>query len=453
MATRLFGLDGVRVVEVDVEADGSRTVWAQTADPQALRCPGCGVEGGRSKNVEVTAPADVGCGFAPVRVRWIKRRWLCLNADCSVASFTERIDQVPARCRITGRLRAQAAECVADFGMTVSDAAACSQMSWPTANAALEQVAARLVPQEPGPVEAVGIDETFCGEVDWEVDPQTGVYERVADRWNIGFVDITGDQGLLGQVNGRTSDDVAYWLVSRRPAWRHAVSFVAIDMCSVFKAAVRRALPKAQIAVDAFHVVQLGNRVMDTVRRRAVRKKYGRSGRRSDPENKLIGVLRANREQVDAAEVERIRALLDTDVYGRMILAGWDAKELLRQVIRLRESIAGAAPDPGRVEQAMEVFLEFCHLHRWIPEIATLAKTVKAWRKEIVCGVVSGISNAKSEGINKIIKDEQGKAGGFRNRVNQERRNRLASTRSRRRSQRVTSQRSLNAIKREHHPV
>jgi transposase len=54
----------------------------------------------------------------------------------------------------------------------------------------------------------------------------------------------------------------------------------------------------------------------------------------------------------------------------------------------------------------MDVFLAFCHSHRWITEIATLAQTVKAWCKEIVCGVVSGASNAKGEGINRIIKDE-----------------------------------------------
>ncbi|WP_248961282.1 transposase [Sphaerisporangium perillae] len=46
----------------------------------------------------------------------------------------------------------------------------------------------------------------------------------------------------------------------------------------------------------------------------------------------------------------------------------------------------------------MDAFLAFCHTHRWIPEIATLARTVKAWRKEIICGVVSGISNAKAKG-------------------------------------------------------
>jgi hypothetical protein len=51
MATWLFGLDGFVVVEVDVEADGARTVWAQTSDPAYWRCTECGESGGRVKNV------------------------------------------------------------------------------------------------------------------------------------------------------------------------------------------------------------------------------------------------------------------------------------------------------------------------------------------------------------------------------------------------------------------
>jgi transposase len=447
MATRLFGLDGFVVVEVDVEDDGSRTVWVQTCDPDAWRCPECGAGGGRVKDMLVTSPADVGFGFAPVRVRWMKRRWECLAAGCPVASFTERVAQVPARCRFTGRAREQAAACTADHGMTVTDAAAACGMSWPTAHQAFTDHVDEVLEAEPEPVAALGMDETHRGDPVWDFDPATGGFELVLDQWNIGFVDITAGQGLLGQVNGRTADDVAYWLLSHRPAWRQRIDYVAIDMCTIFKSAICRVLPKARIVVDAFHVVQLGNRALDQVRRRAVRKKYGRRGTRFDAENTLISRLRMNREQLPDAEIQHIRGMLSGDLYGRMTLAGWDAKELLRDVIRLREPICGVAPQPGQVHAAVELFLDFCHTHRWIPELATLAKTIKSWRKEIICGVLSGVSNAMSEGMNRIIKDEQGKACGFRNQDNQQRRNRIASTRSRRRAQRVTSQRSLTATR------
>ncbi|MGR6919156.1 hypothetical protein ACU635_33325 [[Actinomadura] parvosata] len=31
----------------------------------------------------------------------------------------------------------------------------------------------------------------------------------IADRWHVGFTDLTGDQGLPGQVEGRSSTVVA----------------------------------------------------------------------------------------------------------------------------------------------------------------------------------------------------------------------------------------------------
>jgi hypothetical protein len=42
MASALFGVECLRVVEVDAEADGSLTVWAVTDHPGAAVCPECG---------------------------------------------------------------------------------------------------------------------------------------------------------------------------------------------------------------------------------------------------------------------------------------------------------------------------------------------------------------------------------------------------------------------------
>ncbi len=83
---------------------------------------------------------------------------------------------------------------------------------------------------------------------------QTAKARVLADRWHVGFTDVSGGQGMLGQVEGRTGDDVAYWLATQPAAWRDRVRYVAIDMCTVFVSAVRRILPHAQLVVDHFHV-------------------------------------------------------------------------------------------------------------------------------------------------------------------------------------------------------
>ena len=113
----------------------------------------------------------------------------------------------------------------------------------------------------------------------------------LADWWHTCFFDLSGDQGLLGQVEGRTADDAAYWLAQAAPAWRDAVRVVAIDMCSIYASAVRRMLPGAQIAVDLFHVVHLAVKMTGDVRRRVIRGKYGRRGRSGDPEYGIKNLL------------------------------------------------------------------------------------------------------------------------------------------------------------------
>lgn len=75
-------------------------------------------------------------------------------------------------------------------------------------------------------------------------------------------------QGLLGQVEGRTAQAVIDWLADRDQAWRDAVQYVAIDMCTIFKSAIRRVLPQATLVVDHFHLVQLANQTLTEVRRR-----------------------------------------------------------------------------------------------------------------------------------------------------------------------------------------
>jgi transposase len=115
----------------------------------------------------------------------------------------------------------------------------------------------------------LGIHEHRRGWPSWRKDTDSGEYVQLADRWHTCFYDLDGGQGMLRQVEGRTADDTAYWLVGAPQDWRDAVQVVAIDMCTIFLSAVRRMLPHARVAVDLFHVVQLAVKTAGDVRRRA----------------------------------------------------------------------------------------------------------------------------------------------------------------------------------------
>ncbi|MFI2652542.1 transposase family protein [Micromonospora fulviviridis] len=80
-------------------------------------------------------PGDLPVGGRPVRLRWRKRRWYCPTAGCPRTSFTEQVGQVPARSRLTTRLRQAAGAAVADAGRTIVQAARDHCLSCPAGRA------------------------------------------------------------------------------------------------------------------------------------------------------------------------------------------------------------------------------------------------------------------------------------------------------------------------------
>ncbi|MCK2216782.1 transposase [Actinomadura sp. ATCC 31491] len=261
-----------------------------------------------------------------------------------------------------------------------------------------------------------GIDEIRRGAPCWEQDPTIGKYRLVADRWHVGFTDVSGGQGLLGQVEGRVSATVAAWLSARPEAWRQAITHVAIDMCQTFRCAVRAALPHAVIVVDHVHVVQLANTKLAELRRRLTWKMRDRRGRTGDPEYDHRRLLRANREDLTADQVAVLeRDLTRIGTHGRHLLAGWHAKEKLRHLLAL----ARTNPSRSQIAHRLHAFCAWCVDHPYLPELITLAETVAAWWEEIEAFLHTGITNAKSEGTNRVIKLEARCAYGFRNPVNQ----------------------------------
>ncbi len=231
--TLLFGLPGVRVTRVERRADGTRVVHVVTADEAAASCPDCGVVSRSVKEHATTSPKDIPYGRDGVVVRWHKTRWRCREDYCAKSSFTESIAEVPPRARATTRLRTAIGAAIGDAGRAVAEVADAHGVSWPTAHRAFVAHAEAQL-GEPQPVAVLGIDETRRGKPRWAQCADTGRWVRT-DPWDTGFVDLDGDQGLLGQREGRTGAAVIDWLTERSPEFRHAVAFVAIDRaCQVF---------------------------------------------------------------------------------------------------------------------------------------------------------------------------------------------------------------------------
>ena len=284
---------------------GVKIVQLVTDDPDAARCPVCRSVSTSGKDWVLTRPHDLPCGGEFAVVQWRKRRWRCRTEVCPRASFTEQVAQVPAGMRTTTRLRTALAAAVED-GRDQSEVAAAHRVSWPTVQrAVVVHGAVELV--EPEPTTVLGMDETRFGRPRWLPDGHHDgpgedgrIRWRRTDPWETGFVDITGDQALLGQVDGRTSAAVQAWLAERTVAFRAGIEVVVIDPHAGYAAAVRVALPDAAIAVDHFHLVMLANKTVTAVRQRVTRDLLDRRGRKTDPTWANRRLLLRGREHLSA---------------------------------------------------------------------------------------------------------------------------------------------------------
>lgn len=205
--TLLLDLPGLAVAEVVLEEGGGRVVHVVTADESASACPSCGVFSTSTKERRCTQPRDIPYGDKPVRLIWHKRRWRCRERLCKRVTFTECLPEVPSRARVTSRCRRIAAARVGDLCLSVAEVADEYGLSWPTVQRAVVDYAKKVL-GEPAPVTVLGIDETRRGRPRWEQDDVTKKWKLI-DRWQTGFVDIAGDQGLLGQCLGRKASDVS----------------------------------------------------------------------------------------------------------------------------------------------------------------------------------------------------------------------------------------------------
>jgi transposase len=428
-ASCLLGLEGLAVERVVLTVLGVKIVQLVTDDPEAARCPVCGSLSTSGKDWVLTRPRDLPCGGEFALVQWRKRRWRCRTEGCARQSFTEQVGQVPAGMRTTTRLRTALAVAV-ENGRDQAEVAAAHGVSWPTVQrAVVVHGAVELV--EPAPVTVLGMDETRFGRPRWLPDGEHDdgrMRWRRTDPWETGFVDITGEQALLGQVDGRTSAAVQTWLAARTPEFRAGVQVVVIDPHAGYAAAVRAALPDAAIAVDHFHLIMLANKAVTAVRQRVTRDLFDRRGRKTDPTWANRRLLLRAREHLSARALARMwNGCIDHDPTGQ-ILSAWIAKEELRALC----ATAARGGHPGEIRDQLHVFYLWC-ADAQIPELTTLAETIETWWPAIEVFLTTGLTNARTEGTNRLIKQVKRAACGFRNRENYRRRVRLHCTRRTRR--------------------
>jgi transposase len=134
--------------------------------------------------------------------------------------------------------------------------------------------------------------------------------------------------------------------------------------------------------------------------------KYGRRGRSRRPRVRHQEPAVPNLEHLSPAQFAKVTDILGSDLAGQEIAAAWIAKEKLRAALNLRARVTGSAPCERNVRDRLFAFYDWCACNDDIPELVSLARTISRWEDQILCAVLTGITNATSESLNRLAKLE-----------------------------------------------
>jgi transposase len=180
---------------------------------------------------------------------------------------------------------------------------------------------------------------------------------------------------------------------------------------------LQRALPHAVIVVDHFHLVRLANQAVTKVRQRVTRQALGRRGTSRDPAWANRRRLLRARERLTNEQFNRMwEEILTQEATGEP-LAAWIRQEELRYLL----SLARTRPARSEISNRLFAFYDWC-ARADVPEVTRVARTVEAWWPQILAFIDTGITNARTEATNMMIKDAARIAFGFRNLDSQRRR-------------------------------
>jgi transposase len=242
-----------------------------------------------------------------------------------------------------------------------------------------------------------------------------GVTWKRSDPWLTSFVDCArdGPGTLLGLAPGRTGGCVREWLAEQTPAFRDRVELVVIDPSAPYASGIRAALPNAKIAVDKWHLVALANTVVTEVRQRVTRDQLGRRGTTADPVWVNRRLLLTGADHLSRKQWRRLHAMLDGCDPTNEIGAAWGVKERLRLLLAERE--------PSKIRWRLADFYDAA-IDAAMPETTRLATTIETWWPAILVALTEQVTNARTEGFNRIIKQTKRVGCGYRNMANYQRR-------------------------------
>jgi transposase len=180
-----------------------------------------------------------------------------------------------------------------------------------------------------------------------------------------------------------------------------SIRAVSIDMSGEYQRAIRAAVPQAEICFDPFHVVRLGARAVDQVRR----DEWNAHERSHTPHGRWVkstrwSLLKAPEHQT----IGQLATLHEVSQVNQRLYRAF----LLREELRLLYHL----PDPALAPAHLDAWLAWAIRSRLRPFVR-LARTLRQHRDGILAAIRLGLSNGRLEGLNSKIRLISHRAFGF----------------------------------------
>ncbi|MGZ6670465.1 MAG: ISL3 family transposase [Solirubrobacteraceae bacterium] len=376
---RMLGLPGAWVRDVAF-GEGAMIVTVALRRKRPV-CSGCGARGLRIKDHRVKRwrHLDVG-GLRCVIECWLRRLYCPGCGD-----LPEMVEWARDGARYTRDFDDLAAWLAQQMNQT--QVTKLMRIGWETVGKILARVVAEKLDRDRlDGLSLIGVDEVSYG----------------ADHKFLTCVADHETGGIVWATEGRNAASLQAFFDGLTDEQKASIRAVSIDMSAGYEKAIRapEGVPHAQVCFDPFHVVQLGGKACDQVRR----DEYNKHGRSSTDTGKWIKGARYSLLKDTAKQTpKQLLKLAEVVTTNKAMYRAFLLYSELRYIYKLPKQEAA---------DRLDAWLAWASRSRLKPFIK-LARTLRKHKPGVLAAVEIGISNGRLEALNSKVRLLSHRAYGF----------------------------------------
>jgi transposase len=376
---RMLGLPGAWVRDVEF---GERAVIVSVA----LRrkhpvCSGCGVPGLQIKDHRVKRWRHLDLGGVRCVIECRLRRLYCP----SCGDLPEMVEWARGGARYTRDFDDLVAWLAQQMSQT--QVTRLMRIGWETVGKIVTRVVAEKLPGgRLDGLKLIGVDEVSYG----------------ADHKFLTCVADHDGGGIVWATEGRNAASLQAFFDGLTDEQKASITAVSIDMSAGYEKAIRSkdGVPHAQVVFDPFHVVSLGGKAVDQVRR-AEYNQHGRSG--TEAGKWIKGTRYSLLKDTANQTAKQLLKLADGVLTNKRMYRAFLLYGELRYIYRLPKHEA---------RDRLDAWLAWASRSRLKPFVK-LARTIRKHKAGVLAAVELGLSNGRLEALNSKVRLLSHRAYGF----------------------------------------